>query len=142
MWILKRQKPLISGQKCCTIEKTFLLLSRPQNIALDCIYIRLHKYSVKIPIITIALELSLHYHGHPKCEISTPLISVSRICVVHIHQMLCKACITHWHTLITCAISPNLPFPCSTIILQVLLFQNTPCFLCVVLRIPISTINP
>ena len=36
-----------------------LLLSGPQNIALDCIYIkiRLQKYSVKIPIITTALEL-------------------------------------------------------------------------------------
>jgi hypothetical protein len=78
-----------------------MLLSLPQNTALDCIYIRLHKYSVKIPIITIALELSLHYHGPLKCKISTPLISVSRICVVHIHQMLCKACQTHYSTLNT-----------------------------------------
>ena len=38
-------------------RNTFLLLFRPQNIALHCIYIRLHKYSIEIPIITIALEL-------------------------------------------------------------------------------------
>ena len=101
----------------------------------------LHKYSVKDLIITIVLELLLHHCSPLKCQISTPLISVSQNCVVDFHQMLCKACVTHWHTLITCAISPNLPIACGTLLLQVLLRQNTPCFLCAVIRCSASLLH-
>jgi hypothetical protein len=45
-----------------------MFIDERKNIALDCIYIRLHKYSVKIPIITMALELWLHYFMNFYCS--------------------------------------------------------------------------
>ena len=111
------------------IFKHFLMTLRPPKPSFRLLYQSTTQVSCK-----------KSHRNHALITINTLLLSKksrniappnggSLNCIVYIHQMLCIACITHWHTLITCTISPDFPFASTTLLPQVPLLRLPPLFL-------------